>query len=106
MLRAIEFIGEFTSGMSFEEYESNALVRSAVERQLLILSEAARRIGTEASIVCPGPDWKNIRGLGNIIRHDYGGIIDREIWKAVTADLPPLKLALQATLLTLPQEDD
>ena len=40
--------------------------------------------------------WKDIAGIGNILRHDYQRIDASIIWKAVKDDLPPLKEALLA----------
>jgi uncharacterized protein with HEPN domain len=40
--------------------------------------------------------WKDIAGIGNILRHDYQRIDAAIIWKAVKDDLPPLKEALLA----------
>jgi hypothetical protein len=40
--------------------------------------------------------WKDIAGIGNILRHDYQRVDASIIWKAVKDDLPPLKEALLA----------
>ncbi len=49
--------------------------RSAVERQLLVMSEAAIRLDKlDASAgprLAPNIDWPGIRGIGNFIRHKY-----------------------------------
>ena len=38
--------------------------------------------------------WKDIAGIGNILRHDYQRVDASIIWRAVKDDLPPLKEAL------------
>jgi uncharacterized protein with HEPN domain len=40
--------------------------------------------------------WKDIAGIGNILRHDYQRVDASIIWNAVKDDLPPLKEALLA----------
>jgi uncharacterized protein with HEPN domain len=49
--------------------------RSAIERQLLVISEAAIRLDrldpTAGRRLAPGVDWAGIRGIGNFIRHKY-----------------------------------
>jgi uncharacterized protein with HEPN domain len=40
--------------------------------------------------------WKDIAGIGNILRHEYQYIDAAIIWKAVKNGLPPLKEALLA----------
>ncbi|PSB55923.1 DUF86 domain-containing protein, partial [filamentous cyanobacterium CCP1] len=43
MLNAIRLIQEFTANLSYDDYLESVLTQSAVERQLEILGEAARR---------------------------------------------------------------
>jgi uncharacterized protein with HEPN domain len=40
--------------------------------------------------------WKDIAGIGNVLRHDYRRIDAAIIWRAVKDDLPQLKEALLA----------
>jgi uncharacterized protein with HEPN domain len=40
------------------------MVVAAVERKLMILSEAAIRLGEDAERYCPGQPWRDIRGTG------------------------------------------
>ncbi len=53
----------------------NMKLRSAIERQLLIVSEAATRMHKlnpgVAFAFAPDIDWPGIRGIGNFIRHKY-----------------------------------
>jgi uncharacterized protein with HEPN domain len=44
MLQAARRLQEFTAGLSYEAYLESILLQSAVERQLEILGEAARRM--------------------------------------------------------------
>jgi uncharacterized protein with HEPN domain len=65
--------------------------KSAVERQLQIITEAAYRLGDEADTVCPGPDWKGFMGMGNLLRHAYHRIDDAIVWNTVKVELPALR---------------
>lgn len=44
----------------------------------------------------PGIPWRSIRGMGNILRHEYHRIADDVIWNVAAHDLPALKKALLA----------
>jgi uncharacterized protein with HEPN domain len=101
---AITMIEEFTSGMDFEEFRSNPMAVAAVERKLQIVSEAATRLGDEAEKRIPDQPWRDIRGIGNQLRHAYERIDLETIWAAVTDDLPPLKVAVLRKL-TSPRTD-
>jgi uncharacterized protein with HEPN domain len=100
ILRAIALIQAFVGDLTFEAYSSDFKTKSAVERQFQILSEAAYRLGTEAEILCPGPDWTGLRGMGNILRHAYHRTDDEAIWKAAKLELTPLKQAVGLCLAT------
>ena len=54
ILQSIDHIDEFLAGIDFEEYREDRKTRSAVERELQIITEAAIRLGDEAETLCPG----------------------------------------------------
>jgi len=93
---AIGTIETFTSGMNFEEFREDPKTVAAAERQLQIISAAANRLGSDAEIRCPGLPWRDIRGMGNWLRHQYERIELPVIWKTVQSDLPSLKAAVTA----------
>jgi uncharacterized protein with HEPN domain len=47
ILDAIDHIETFVDGMSFEAYEADLKTKSAVERQMQILTEAVARLGAD-----------------------------------------------------------
>ena len=69
------------------------LHRDAVERQLLIVAEAARKLRGQVDDLEPGIDWNAIRGMGNFIRHDYDGVEDEIIERVIETALAPLAAA-------------
>jgi uncharacterized protein with HEPN domain len=78
---AIESIERFVEGMDFPSFQAVEKTSAAVERKLLVLSEAARRLGDAAEHLCPGIPWNNIRGIGNWLRHQYDGVDPSVIWQ-------------------------
>jgi uncharacterized protein with HEPN domain len=46
----------------------------------------------------PGIPWRDIAGIGNILRHGYDSLDHAVIWGVVEAHLPPLKVAIEAML--------
>ena len=61
---AIESIERFVKGMDFPVFQADEKTNAAVERKLLVLSEAVRRLGEDAEKLCPNIPWNNIRGIG------------------------------------------
>jgi len=78
---AIGMIESFTADMDFEAFREDPKTVAAVERKLLIISEAAIRLGGGAERRCPGLPWRDIRGIGNWLRHQYERIELPVIWK-------------------------
>jgi|ERR1700685_2233427 len=46
-------IERFTSGVDFESFREDPKTIAAVERKLLVISEAAIRLGEQAAVLCP-----------------------------------------------------
>jgi len=91
-------IEEFTAGMDFEAFRSHPMAVAAVERKLQIISEAAIRLGDKAERRIPGQPWREIRGMGNHLRHACERVDLVSIRNSVTDDLPPLRAAVLSSL--------
>lgn len=87
--------------MNFEAYRNDQKTKSAVERQLQIVTEAAIRLGDYAEKLCPGIDWSGFRAMGNILRHIYHRVDDEIVWNTVKQELPPMADAVSKALLKL-----
>jgi uncharacterized protein with HEPN domain len=57
---AITRIEEFTSGMDFAGFRSDTKTVAAGERKLLVISEAAIRLGDRGPALCPDQPWPKI----------------------------------------------
>jgi len=88
---AIDEIAKFTKGMTFDQYCNDTMVSYAVERALLIVAEAATALGADAEALCPHIPWREIRGLGNQLRHAYDGVDPSVLWEIIQDDLPKLR---------------
>jgi len=95
---AIEAIRRFTQGMDAAKFREDAKTVAAVERKLQVISEAAIRLGEQAEVLCPGLPWRDIRGIGNWLRHQYDHVDVDAIWRTITDDLPPLEGAVARAL--------
>jgi len=93
IFESIEHIEHFIGEMNFYDYRIDRKTRSAVERELQIITEAAVRLG---------PDWKGFRGMGNILRHAYHRIDAKIVWDTVKQELPPMRYAIRKALASAP----
>jgi uncharacterized protein with HEPN domain len=96
MLAAIDGIDDTIRDCTLEEYVASWRVKHAVERGIEIISEASRRLPKDIRDSQPTIDWRQIRGIGNILRHEYDAIVDDVVFRAANDSLPALKAALAA----------
>jgi uncharacterized protein with HEPN domain len=101
ILDNIARIERFTAGMELETFSEDEAKIFAVKHALLIISEAAAKLGELAPQLCPGIDWRDVRGIGNRLRHEYHDISIVRLWDIVEKHLVPLKAAAEDALRTL-----
>ena len=90
MRTASQEILEFMQGVSQAEFERNNQLRYAVERQLMVIGEAARHVSDEFQEQHPEIPWLQIIGQRNVLAHDYGEILVERVWLTATKSLPEL----------------
>lgn len=74
ILEAIERVEEVTRSKTFEEFEASWQLRWLVQRAIEIISEASRAIPDSLTMERPEIPWRKVRGIGNVLRHDYEGL--------------------------------
>ena len=105
MLTAARAVVEFTRGRTLAEYEANLLLRSAVERQIEIIGEAARRVSAEFQAAHVEIAWRPIQAQRHVLAHDYGEIKHDRIWRVAEKHIPELIALLEPLVPSPPIED-
>jgi uncharacterized protein with HEPN domain len=97
--RTVELIQQFSAGRSLADYVAEPLLRSAVERQFIVIGEALSRLEKlDAAITHQITDFRNIIGFRNVLVHGYEVIDDQIVWKTVQDHLPILKQQVESLL--------
>ena len=94
----IDALEEFTARRSFEDLGRDRMPRDAVERNIERISEASRRLPDDLKAGYPTIPWRDIAGIGNVLRHGYDAVAPSEIWDIVTNDLALLRAAVEAMI--------
>ena len=96
-LSAAQSISDFAEGKTFEDYCSNEMLSSAIERKFEIIGEALNRIKRNA------PDdlkliseWPAIIGFRNILAHGYDHVEDSVVWGIAANQIPEFIKELKA----------
>jgi len=98
--QALQRIQRFVARKDFAAYQSDELLRSAVERQFEILGEALNQLSRlDPNMAEKIPDLPRIVAFRNILIHGYASVDDRLVWGVVESRLEPL-LDVVAALLS------
>lgn len=98
-LQAAQRIARFTDRRTFSEYETDDLLRSAVERQFEIVGEALSRLRTvDPEVAAQLPELARIVAFRNILIHRYASVDDKLVWGIVEGKLASLLQDLQRLL--------
>ena len=90
MREACRAVSEFIAGVKYSRFEQDKLLRSAVERQFLILGEAARQVSDAFREGHPEVPWRGLVGLRNVLAHEYGEVLVERLWLFATQRVPEL----------------
>ena len=105
MLTAARAVSAFVAGRTWEEYGASLMLRSAVERQVEIIGEAARGISDTFKADHPQIPWRPIMAQRHRLAHEYGEIDDALIWAVATIHVPRLIELVQPLIPPLPPDD-
>jgi uncharacterized protein with HEPN domain len=100
MLDAALAIQQFVEGRSFQDYVRDRLLRNAVERNVEIIGEAARRVSAQYQASHRDVPWRAIISQRHVIAHEYGEIDDVRWWAVATKFIPTLIADLKPLIPT------
>ncbi len=91
VLEACLLIEKFTKGKLLSDYQNDAMLRSAVERQFQIIGEALQQMIREfpstAKLIT---DYRSIINFRNILVHGYDMVDDEVVWGVIERSFPLL----------------
>jgi uncharacterized protein with HEPN domain len=89
---ACRLLDEFVTGKTFADYQADALLRSAVERQFEVIGEALRlAIRDDPTLTGAVTNCRRIIAFRNRLIHGYAAVLNDVVWGVVEADLPTLR---------------
>jgi uncharacterized protein with HEPN domain len=91
-------IGHIEAGMADKSVESFArdwTFRYSIQRCIEIISEATRRLPKSITDGYPDVPWRQVRDIGNVLRHEYDRVADKAIFDVIQNHLPRFKAAIE-----------
>jgi uncharacterized protein with HEPN domain len=98
MLAAIAEIEDFTRGMDQTAFAGDLKTIRAVSYNFLVLGEAARTMPPDVEARYPLVAWAKIRGMRNIVAHQYRHVSISLLWSTLKQDLPAVTPLLREIL--------
>jgi uncharacterized protein with HEPN domain len=105
MLTAAQSVIEFVQGRSFEDYLRDNMLRSAVERQVEIIGEAAGCVSASFQEQHPEVPWNKIIRQRHVLAHHYGEIEHERVWRVAVEHIPELIAQLAPLIPASPPPD-
>lgn len=98
ILDHIAIVRQAVAGRNLEQFLKDPILRLAVERAIEIVSEATRHIPEDLQARHPLVPWRNIKAIGNKLRHEYQRVDADIIWDIATEHLPALEPVIESIL--------
>ena len=95
ILDSAKFIRAYMDGVSHDQFMALHEKQDAVMRRLEIVGEAASRLAPETRELFPHLPFRSMRGMRNILVHDYGDVDLEQVWTTVQRDINGLIEALE-----------
>ena len=77
---------------------------AAVERNLFVIGEAVKDLPDDLLTLAPEVDWKAIKGLRDLLGHEYFRIVPKIVHATVRESLDPLETAATKLLARFENE--
>lgn len=76
---------------SFESFKKNWISQDAMIRNFEIIGEASSHVSDALKSKYPDVEWNKIKGMRNLIAHEYFGVKLEVIWDTAVVEIPKLK---------------
>ena len=98
ILEAIDNIEHYVAGLDFDAFEADRKTVDAVERNLEIIGEATANLPDEVLARWPEVPWRYMKGVRNLLAHEYFVVDVGILWQTIQEDLPAITPLLHKVL--------
>jgi len=99
LYQSAQAVRRFAEGKTGEEYLADRMLRSAIERETIIICEAMRELDrTDPEITARFTGYRDIIRFGAFLVHRYMDIDDEKVWGFAEDDIPVLATEAEGLL--------
>ena len=98
ILEAMDNIEDYVAGLESDAFRADRKTVDAVERNLEIIGEATANLPDEILARWPEVPWRYMKGMRNLLAHEYFGVDVGILWQTIQEDLPTIRPLLLEVL--------
>ena len=91
-------IESYVRGVDAQQFYADTEKQDAVIRRIEIIGEATAHLTDATRALLPALPFRQMRGMRNIVAHDYGHVDVALVWKAATGNIPLIRETLESFL--------
>ena len=88
ILEAARLISSYVAGTTESAFRQDTQKQDAVIRRIEIIGEAAAHLSEETRRAIPTLPFRKMRGMRNIVAHDYANVDVQIVWEVATTQVP------------------
>ena len=98
IIDAVETIQSYCAGSGLDSFREDGKTLDAVERNFILIGEAAGHVPPEIVEKYSMVPWREMRDMRNFAVHVYWGVKPEVLWETIQRDLPALLPKLRAII--------
>jgi len=98
ILYSIEMIYEYSDGISKQDFYKSQEKQDLIVHRLEIIGEAAKRLSDEVINNYPRVPWREIKGMRDVLIHQYDSILLEIVWETFKNKIPELEIEIKNIL--------
>jgi uncharacterized protein with HEPN domain len=95
ILEAARLIGSYVRDTSETNFRADKQKQDAVIRRIEIIGEAAAHLTSATRQTIPELPFRKMRGMRNIVAHDYANVDLKIVWEVATVHVPEISAVLE-----------
>lgn len=96
ILERMYYIENAILGKTFDDFKNNQMLRESILYNLIIIGEASNQFSDQVYESYTTIPWHGMRGLRNVLTHEYFRTDLIRIWEIITEDLPETRKQIES----------
>lgn len=94
IIEAARLIASYVERTTETEFLADTQKQDAVVRRIEIIGEATAHLTEETRRAIPRLPYRKMRGMRNIVAHDYANVDMKIVWEVATAHVPEVRVVV------------